>query len=235
MPTFRLSSAVRAALVVAAALPIAMHAQVGHAPAKSPYEDVKLGQTITLSGGWLVTGRDPAGVAPNASAFGQIRYDAAVGGPASLFARYTLAPSQRAQFAPGVIASKRQTGTPSVFMNVIDAGLDLALTGTKTWHQLIPSIDGGVGIASDFAAADSGGYQFGMKFGFSYGLNVRYYRANGVQFRMGLTNFVWQYQYPDVYFTKATDSTAILIDTKDRSKWKNNIGLSAGVSYPIFR
>lgn len=228
--------AVRAlAALVLLAVPTAAEAQIGHRPETSPYEDVKLGQTITLNGGWLALGRDPAGVAPDASLFAQIRYDAAVGGPASLYARYTLAPSQRALLAPGAIASKRKTGTPSVMMHVIEGGLDLALTGQKTWHHLIPSLEGGVGIVSDFAAADSGAYQFGVKFGISYGANLRYMRASGLQLRVGLTNFLWQYAYPDRYFTKAPDSTAILVDTKDRSKWKNNIGLSAGVSYPLFR
>ncbi len=235
MLTPRVLSAVRFALVLSVAVPSALRAQVGHSPTKSPYEDQKLGQSITLSGGWLATGRDPAGLAPDASIFGQIRYDIGVGGPASLFARYTIAPSQRAVLLPGVVTAQRKLKTSSVMMNMAEAGLDLALTGQKTWHHLIPSIDAGIGITSDFAQADSGSYQFGAKFGFSYGLSVRYYRANGMQFRAGLTNFVWQYQYPDSYYTKATDGTAILIDTKDRSKWKNNIGVSAGVSYPLFR
>ena len=76
---------------------------------------------------------------------------------------------------------------------------------------------------------------FGVKFGISYGANLRYMRTSGLQLRVGLTNFLWQYSYPDRYFTKATDSTAILLNTTDRSKWKNNFGLSAGVSYPLFR
>ena len=100
----RAISVVRVVLAVAIATPVALQAQVGHVPTKSPYEDMKLGQSVTLSGGWLATTHDPAGVGPDASAFGQIRYDIAVGGPASLFARYTFAPSQRASLLPGVVA-----------------------------------------------------------------------------------------------------------------------------------
>lgn len=229
-----LSSALAVALVLQAA-PLALHAQVGHLPDKSPYEDVKLGQTISLSGGWLATGKDPAGVAPKSSAFGQLRYDAAVGGPTFLYARYTFAPSSRTQLAPGAIKSKRVVGTPSVPTSIVDGGIDIALTGRKTWHHVIPSLMGGIGVVTDFAKADSGAYQFGGKFSFTYGLGMRYVRRNGTQLRFDVSNYVWQYQYPDLYFTQAADSTSVLTDTKNRSKWKSNWALTAGFSLPIFR
>ena len=229
-----LASAFAAAVLLQAA-PLSLQAQVGHLPDRSPYEDVKLGQTISLSGGWLATGRDPAGVAPDASAFGQFRYDAAVGGPTFLFVRYTVAPSQRALLVPGVIKSQRVAGTTNVPTNIIDGGIDIGFTGRKTWHHLIPSLMGAVGVATDFAKADSGAYRFGGKFTLSYGLGLRYIRRSGVQLRFDLSNYLWQYQYPDRYFTQATDSSAILTNTKDRSKWKSNWASTIGVSFPIFR
>lgn len=221
------------ALVIS--LPCTVRAQVGHRPSNSPYEDVKLGQTVSLSAGWFAFRRDPAGVAPDAAPFGQFRYDANIGGPASLYARYTLAPSQRIQYAPGAIASKRVVATPGVVMHVIDGGLDIALTGKKTWHHVVPSLAGGVGVVSDFAQADSGAYQFGVKFAISYGLGLRYIRGNGMRLRADISNYIWQYDYPDRYFITASDNTSILTDTKQRSAWRGNWGLTAGVSYPIFR
>ena len=38
-----------------------LQAQVGHRPGNSPYEDVKIGQTVSLSGGWFAFKRDLAG------------------------------------------------------------------------------------------------------------------------------------------------------------------------------
>ncbi|MBL0172775.1 MAG: hypothetical protein IPP90_19115 [Gemmatimonadaceae bacterium] len=239
MPTFLSPvSARRACLLIlglVGAAPAMVQAQIGHRPSQSPYEDVKPGQSVSLSAGWLAIARDPAGVAPDAAPFGQLRYDVAIGGPASLFARYTLATTQRALFAPSAVADKRKTGTPGVAMHVIDAGIDVALTGKKTWHHLIPSLTGGVGVGSDFAAVDSGGYQFGVKFALSYGLGLQYVRSSGLRLRLDATNFRWQYDYPDRYFVKATDGTSILSDTKNRSAWRGNWGLSAGVSFPVFR
>ena len=57
-----------AALCAALSLPLfSASAQVGHLPDKSPYEDFKIGQTLTIMGGWMNMRRDPANVAPDAS------------------------------------------------------------------------------------------------------------------------------------------------------------------------
>lgn len=215
--------------------PATAAAQVGHQPSDSPYEDFKIGQTVTIMGGWLAMQRDPARVAADASLLAALRYDIGVGGPASLFVRYTGSPSQRQLLVPTNPRPTRVVGTPSVTTHLLDGGLDIALTGKKTWRRLLPSVNGGVGVVSDFAAADTGGYQFGTKFAFSYGFSMRYITRGGPQFRVDLTNFIWQYQYPDRYFVLASDTTAVLADTRNRSAWRGNWGLSAGVSLPVFR
>lgn len=215
--------------------PTPLSAQVGHLPNRSPYEDIKIGQTLTPMAGRLIMGRDPAGVAPKSSALGAVRWDIGVGGPASLFMRYVAAPSTRQVLNPTEPKAKRVFATPNVTTHLLDAGLDIALTGRKTWHRLLPSLNGGVGIVSDFAKADTGAYRFGTNFSFSYGFSLRYLARRGPQLRIDLTNFIWQYQYPDRYFVKASDTTSILTDTRNRSAWKGNWGMSAGVALPIFR
>ncbi|MCC6241252.1 MAG: hypothetical protein IT353_00330 [Gemmatimonadaceae bacterium] len=227
----RMSAAVGASLLA----PSLLLAQVGHRPDKSPFEDVKLGQNVSLSIGRLSTGLDLAGVAPKSAVYGQLMYEAAVGGPASLYARYTIAPTERTLLAPAAPVATRKTGTLSTTMHLFDGGLDLALTGKKSWHHLIPSVVAGVGIATDFAAVDSGGYQFGSKFALTYGLAARYVPKSGVRFRIDVMNAMWQYDYPDRYFVKATDNTSVLTNSSDRSIWRGNWGVSAGVSIPVFK
>lgn len=233
------SGALRASAVLLGALMIPrvtpLSAQVGHLPTKSPYEDIKIGQTLTPMAGYTIMGRDPAGVAPKSSAFGAVRWDIGVGGPASLFVRYLGAPSTRQLLNPAEPKVKRVVATPSVTTHVLDGGLDIALTGRKTWRRLLPSLNGGVGIVSDFAKADTGAYRFGTNFSFSYGFSLRYLARRGPQLRIDLSNFVWQYQYPDRYFVKASDTTSVLTNTRNRSAWRGNWGMSAGVAIPIFR
>jgi hypothetical protein len=158
-----------------------------------------------------------------------------VGGPASLFARWSIAPTERNYIAPLASAANRITGSPRVVTHVIDGGLDIALTGRKSWRGLVPTVGGGVGIVSDFATSDSGSYQFGTKFALSYGFGVQYVMRSGVRLRADATNFLWQYSYPDTYFARAVDSTFVLTDTRQRTAWRGNWGLLFGVVLPIFR
>ncbi len=221
---------------VLAGAPAALHAQVGHLPSESPFQDVKLGQNISISAGWMFMDRDPAGVAPKSAGFGQLRYDAAVGGPASLFARWTIMPSTRALLAPGAIVPERITHNPSVVTHIIDGGIDLSLTGNKTWHHIVPSLAGGIGVVSDFASPDSGNYQFGNKFVFSYGFVVRYMHPKGLRVRLEASSYLWQYDYPDSYYLQAPDGSAIIVrGVGGTSAWTDNWALSGGVSIPIFR
>lgn len=215
--------------------PIVAQAQVGHLPGSSPYEDFKIGQSLSVLGGWLAVKRDLADVAPKAAWNAGLRYEIGVGGPASLFARYMASPSERRLLVPTNPSATRQIGTPGATTHLMDAGLDISLTGRKTWHRLMPSVSGGAGLVSDFAKADTGGYRFGTKFAFNYGFSMRYLPKRGPQVRIDATNFLWQYQYPDRYFVRAADTTSILSDTRNREAWRGNWSLSAGVIVPLFR
>jgi hypothetical protein len=216
-------------------LPAVAAAQVGHLPANSPFEDVKLGQNLSIMGGWMAMKRDPADVAPKSSYTAALRYDVAVGGPASLYVRYVVAPSERKLLQPTNPLATRVIGTPGVTTHQLDGGLDLALTGKKTWHRLIPSLNGGAGVVSEFSAADTGSYRFGTKFSFSYGLGLRYLPRKGPMIRVDLTNFMWQFDYPDRYFVKASDTTSVLTDTRNRSVWRGSRTVTVGVTLPLFR
>jgi len=222
-------------VVVGVMTPALATAQVGHLPANSPFEDVKLGQNLSIMGGWMAMKRDPADVAPASSLAAVLRYDIAVGGPASLYVRYLAAPSERKLLVPTNPRATRVIGMSGVTTHQVDGGLDLSLTGKKTWHRLIPSLNGGAGVVSDFAAADTGSYQFGTKFSFSYGLSLRYLPRKGPMIRVDLTNFMWQYDYPDRYFVQASDTTSVLTDTRNRSAWRGSRTVTVGVTLPLFR
>jgi len=224
-----------AVAVMALLCPRLVVAQVGHLPDRSPFEDVRFGQTLALLAGWYMPGRDLAGVAPRAGTLGELRYDIAVGGPASLYARYGMARGERDVLLPERPSSTRVFATRPVSTHSVDAGLDIALTGAKTWHRLVPSVFGGAGLVGDFAKADTGGYRFGNKFTITWGGSLRFLPRRGVQLRADLTNRIFQYDYPDRYFVKAADTTSILSDTRRRSVWRGNWGASAGVILPLFR
>jgi len=185
--------------------------------------------------GWLAIKRDPADVAVKSSVMGSLRYDLGIGGPVSLYGRYLMAPSERKVLVPNNPRATRVLGMESTTSHVMDMGLDVSLTGRKTWHHLMPSLNVGGGLVSNFASADTGAYRFGTKFALTYGASLRYLPRKGPQIRVDVGRFMWKYQYPDRYFVKASDTTSVLTDTRQRSAWRTNWGVSAGVSVPIFR
>ena len=223
------------AIALVAFAPQTILAQIGHSPLNSPYEDLKPTQDLTLFFGHFGSKIGDAGILPKPSIFGGLLYAVPVGGPASLTGRYTLIPSERRYLLPTNTAANRFLGTANSTTQVVDAGISLALTGRKTWHRLVPSLAGGVGLASSPAKADTGGYKFGTKFAFTYGANVRYVLRNGWGLRADATNYFWQITYPDSYAIPGVDKTAVLKNTAQRTGWKSNWALSAGLSAPIFR
>jgi hypothetical protein len=221
--------------VVLALVAIPAHAQVGYTPSESPFRDQKIGQTLSVLGGQLFLRRDPADVAPSPGPMFGARYDVGVGGPSALYVRYSMSPSERRSLLPSQPLATRLEATPSVTTHIVDLGLDIALTGRKTWRNLMPSVTGGVGIASDFQSADAGGYKFGSKFTVTYGAALRYIPPGRISYRLDVTNFYWQYQYPDAYFVPTSDQTAVLSDTRQRNAWRGNWGVTAGLSWQLFK
>ena len=64
---------------------------------------------------------------------------------------------------------------------------------------------------------------------------MRYLPRKGPMIRVDLTNFMWQYDYPDRYFVKAADTTSVLTDTRNRSAWRGSRTLTVGLTLPLFR
>lgn len=224
-----------ATLFVVSATAITANAQVGHQPSKSPYEDYKTGQEMSLFAGYFRSETGAAGVLPKPSAFGGVRYDLPIGGPGFLTARYTLIPSERTVLDPAKPRRTRNLGLESATAHMVDVGLTVALTGQKAWHRLVPSLSVGTGLATDFAKADTGGYKFGTKFGFTGGANIKYLLRNKWAIRAEATNYLWRNSYPDAYFAVASDTTAVLRADVEKKGWKGNWGFSLGLVVPVFR
>jgi hypothetical protein len=213
-----------------------VHAQlVGTEPSRSPYRDVETTQQLSLAAGWLNTTRDAAGVGPEPGMLLALRHDINIAGPAWLTTRYSMLFSDRRVVDAALPAAERDQGTRGVVQHMADLGVTMALTGRKSWHHTMPTLGAGIGLTSDFSGADVGGYRFGTKFAFSFGPGVRIVLPHGYSMRVDLTNHLYQFQYPSTYFSVATDSTSLLQDTRQRSSWRSNWGLTTGISMPLFR
>src|SRR5438270_1060059 len=135
-------------------------AQVGHLPEKSPYRDLENSQELTLFGGHFAAGKDPIGIAPQGGAMFGLRYQIHVGGPAFLMARWAHVSSQRVAIDPTKADPARQLGTKNVSINLYDVDLALNVTGQKTFHNIVPVVNLGIGIGSCSCSVNSDPYSF---------------------------------------------------------------------------
>lgn len=219
--------------LVALARPVA--AQVGHVPAESPFIDLLYRQSLTVSSGYLFTGIDPAGVAPQSGPVTRVQYDAYLGGPASFTARFATALVDRRVLDPARPASTRELGVERRPLSMLDLGFSFALTGAKSFHGFVPLIHTGVGIVSNLKGADPGGLKLGTRFALTYGGGLRYVSSSRWSVRADVGTHLYQLRYPDRYFEAALDSTSVLPNGSSKSKWLNNPAVTVGLSYQLFR
>lgn len=225
------------AFVAAQLVTRALGAQdVGHAPEASPFRDLAYRQELSLFGGYYNGSEGKAGVAPGGGpAFG-MRYEIRIGGPAQFTARLTHATPDRTVLDPALAENVRNLGERAWPVTIADVGISLNLTGQKSWHHLVPSLSGGVGIASDFGkSGDPGGFDFGTPFAFTFGGGVRLERDGPLQLRFDVADYLYQLEYPAAYTTAPVGSTPILSAGSSTSEWTHNLLLSVGLSYRFSR
>jgi len=208
---------------------------IGTEPSQSPFRDLPTTQQLTFSAGWLNATTDAARVGPDAGPLLSLRHDIHLGGPAWLTTRYSALISERRVIDPGLPAVDRLQGKQSVTHHLANIGLTVALTGKKTWRGVVPTLGLGVGLTSDFAPRDIGGYMFGTKFALAFGPGVRILLPRGYSMRVDITNDMYQIQYPSTYFITASDTTSVLAIGAARSSWRSNWGITTGFSIPLFR
>ncbi len=209
---------------------------VGHAPEASPFRDLPYRQELSLFGGYYNGSEGKAGVAPGGGPAIGMRYEIRIGGPAQFTARLTHATPDRTVLDPALADNVRNLGERAWPITIADVGISLNLTGQKSWHRLVPSLNGGVGIASDFGkSGDPGGFDFGTPFAFTFGGGVRLERDGPLQLRFDVADYLYQLEYPAAYTTAPTGSTPILSAGSSTSEWTHNLLLSVGLSYRFSR
>ena len=231
----------RASLVALAGALLSHPAQaqvVGYPPERSPFRDLEYKQEVSLFTGYFHAGKDAAGVAPRSAPMIGARYEVRVGGPAQFTVRVARIGSERQIIDPTRAASQRNVGGPQSWpLWSGDLSLTLNLTGQKSFHQIVPVLNAGAGVFSDFKSkADTGGFKFGTTFAFAYGAGVRWVPGGRWQARVDLTDYAYQINYPESYYlTNTSDSTAVLKASQATRAWKQNLALTIGASYLFFR
>lgn len=182
--------------VLLTALPPVLTAQVGHDPGTSPYHDLRRGAMLRLVGGYFGGERGKVPVAATNGATGGLRLEY----QASNVIIFTtgIAYAQTSAFYVTARESPPDTvGPVNNDLVLADAGLQISLTGGKTFHGLQPYIGGTVGLAFGSAiAADTSGYNFGTKITAGPEAGIRWYPGRRVSFELGGRIVYYRLQYP---------------------------------------
>jgi hypothetical protein len=223
------------ALCVAAAAPTA--AQVGHLPQRSPYSDIPYRQEATFFAGWYEAGTDAVGVAPKSGPMVGARYELRLAGPALLTSKFAFVSSERDVIDPRRPEDQRIVDANASWpIYMADVGVALNLTGQRSFHRLVPFVNGAIGVATDFkGGSDVGAWRFGTPFAFSLGGGIKWVPAGNLQARIDVGTQLYQIKYPNSYYTTASDGTSVLQLNESKNDWTSNLSISLGLSYLFFR
>jgi hypothetical protein len=175
-------------------------AQVGHDPAGSPYRDLRYGQFLTATAGWMSGGGGQLGIGPHRGWVATLRHDFLAdrtltigigGGYARLERNYADLASTADPPLLGPVEHRVLFG---------EGVLQLNITGGKTWRNLAPYFSAGIGLA--FAAKvadDTSGYNFGTKFYFAPGIGTRVFVSRRLFLRLEGRAQFWNLSYPATY------------------------------------
>ena len=219
------------AFLAAATLTNSASAQVGHPPDKSPYRDRDYNRDWTFFAGPFNGQPDPVGVAPTEGPMAGARWQMHLSGPIYFGVRLAGGSIERTIIDPTKVIEERVVGTENVPMLFADAGMEVSLTGHKTWHGIVPFINAGGGIVADVrGATDVGSYRFGIPFTMTFGAGMSYSITKSMSLRFDWTNYIYRISYPTTYYIKTTEDPPVLPQGAARSFWRRNPAFLFGVS-----
>ncbi|MDJ0766894.1 MAG: hypothetical protein QNJ97_28225 [Myxococcota bacterium] len=228
-------------VLICLGLPTEGQAQVGHPPGSSPYSDLKARRVLSFIAGYLDGSTGKANVGPGDGPFGGIRFDLHLSGPASATFGTTFASLDRVVIDPTVGPDDRvlETTTQSVLM--LDAGIDINLTGEKSWNRMIPYIGGGLGMAlGGKVRADSvSGFSFSSQFMTGPRAGIWWHPTDRVTFRFEARDIIWRLRYPDGFFSNPENApgepSVLDPETTKETQWVHHLGFSIAVGWSIGR
>lgn len=229
----RCSIRVGVAVLLTALPPDRLTAQVGHDPARSPFRDIGKGAGPQLAVGYLSGERGRVGVGPSDGVTLSARYELPLGGATRFVAGLSYARTSRFVVDPLKDSLSRTFGPVDQDLVLVDVGLQLLLTGGKTWHGLAPYLGASVGMAFGAGSpVDSSGYNFGSKFTLAPGAGVRWYPARRVRVQADARALLFRLKYPLSFKEPSpADGSRVLPLTAPDTDWTAHSWISVGLGW----
>jgi hypothetical protein len=171
-------------------------------------------------------------VGPSDGLTGALRYEVPFG---AVGASLGLAYARTSRFVEDYTkdSTSRRTGPFDDPVVLADAGLQLVLTGRKTWHRFAPFIGGALGVAIGGALArDTSGYRFGTKITLAPNAGVRWYPTRRISVRGDFRLLLWKLHYPLSYkVPNKFDNSTVLPATAALDQWTAHPWATIGVGW----
>jgi hypothetical protein len=228
-------AAVLAATVAGAG---ALGAQVGHDPARSPYRDLRYNQFLSATAGYMFGSGGRLGIGPHQGrAFG-LRHDFLADKALSIAIGGGWATLDR-NYADTSVLVNRIKGPVQHDIYYGEFLAQLNLAGNRTWHNLAPYVNLGLGLAfSGKLQQDSTGYKFGTRFYVGPAAGVRVFLSRRLFVRLEAKAMFWNLSYPSIYRTQDPDGFGPILPIlagQSLKEWSPVPLLHAGLGYAFHR
>ena len=172
-------------------------AQVGHDPAKSPYRDLKYGQFVTTTSGYVLGDGGDFGLGPHRGFFTGLRHEFLADRTVTLALGGGYGWLERNIADTSIATGPRVTGPVDQQVTFGELVVQFNVTGGKTWHSLAPFVTAGAGLAFGRPVpADVSGYKFRTRLYIAPGAGTRVFLTRRLYLRLEARALFWNLTYP---------------------------------------
>lgn len=215
-------------------------AQVGPDPGRSPFRDILHGNGWTVSVGQVFGDGGPLHLSPNSGTSYGVRYDIRLSGLLQGYAELNYLALERQVLAPDDSVVNRFSGPFDATVWTPQIGLQLNITGPKTWHGLAPYLAIGLGAAvGEGMAQDTTSFNFGSKLLLTPSAGVRMYFSDRIHLRLDGQLLYWKMKYPSTWLGEPAaqpsgpgePTTAPVQSQDDLDDWVATPALRLGIGF----
>lgn len=227
-------------LALVVGVPGMARGQVGYEPTRSPYRDLTTKYMVSLTGGYSWGGGGKTGVGPGEGQVYGGRVDVHLAGPGTAQFGINVGNLDRVLIDPTQGPDDRVLGTVKQSVLMGEVGLNLVLTGEKSWHGFAPYIGLALGLAIGGSVPEDSlsGYEFNTKFLADPQIGLRWHMTRNISVRVEFRDVIWRLSYPERFFLAPPaypDDPVLDPQFNKDTDWTHNPMLLFSVGYAFGR
>ena len=165
-----------------------------------------------------------------------LRYDLPLSRPLVFFFSATYAKGDRFIINPEADSASpdRRTGPVDTELLFTELGLQLRLSGAKSWRGFAPYLGVSSGLAFDLNSpgdTTQSGYRFGTKVVLSGAAGVRWHVGRHLTVQTDARVLLWRLRYPLSFYVPAPDSSVVVPPDQPSRDWSVHPWISLGVGW----